>query len=138
MAGSMGLGVGDAGFGTYIKIYKPWFIGREAYIRQEASRDAEVVRFRFNEKGVRMAHYGDPVVDKRGQVIGKVTSCAIDQDGYLLGQAYVKKKFIEAGTPVAIFQGASEKSIRPPDELEVGDRVRIPTSATVLTRFHNR
>lgn len=138
MAGSMGLGVGDAGFTTYVKIYKPWFIGREAYIRQEASRDAEVVRFRFNDKGVRMAHYGDPVVDKRGQVIGKVTSCAIDQDGYLLGQAYVKKKFMGAGTPLAIFQGASEKSIRPPIEVEVGDRVRIPTSATVLTRFHNR
>jgi glycine hydroxymethyltransferase len=138
MAGAMGLGVGDAGFTAYVKIYKPWFIGREAFLRREASREGEVIRYRFNEKGVRMAHYGDPVVDKRGQVIGKVTSCAIDQDGYLLGQAYVEMKYSEVGTSLAIFQGASTKSGKAPSELKVGERVSIPTPATVLTRFHSR
>jgi glycine hydroxymethyltransferase len=138
MAGEMELGAGDAGFGTYIKIYKPWFIGREAFIQQEASREAQVVRFRFNEKGVRMAHYGDPVVDKRGQVIGRVTSCAVDREGFLLGQAHVKLKFATEGTPIAVFQGASDESRVASSAFKLGERVRIPTPATVLSRFPDR
>ena len=39
-----------------MKTYKPWFIGREAFLEGEKTRHGEVVRFRFNEKGVRMAH----------------------------------------------------------------------------------
>ena len=49
------LGVAEAGFGSYVKTYKPWFVGREAYLEREKTRHGEVVRFRFNEKGVRMA-----------------------------------------------------------------------------------
>ncbi|NIM95928.1 MAG: glycine cleavage system aminomethyltransferase GcvT [Anaerolineales bacterium] len=135
MAGEMGLGVGDAGFASYVKVHKPWFIGRKAYLDQESVRKGEVVRFRFNDKGVRMAHYGDPVVDRRGQVIGKVTSCAVDSDGYLLGQAYVMKKFTAEGTPIAIFQSASKKAGKAPSELKAGDRVSVPTPGTVLSRF---
>ena len=138
MAGEMGLGAGDAGFDNYIKIYKPWFIGRGAFIEQEASRDAEVVRFRFNDKGVRMAHYGDPLVDKRREVIGRVTSCAVDQEGYLLGQAHVKLKYKEEGTPIAVFQGASDMVGVETGGLRIGERVSIPTPATVLSRFPER
>ena len=36
--------------------------------------DMELVRFRLNEKGVRMARLGDLVVDRGGQYIGRVTS----------------------------------------------------------------
>ena len=135
LAGEMNLGVGDSGFTNYIKIYKPWFIGRAAYLKQEATRDAEVVRFRFNEKGVRMAHYGDPVVNRRGQVIGKVTSCAVDREGFLLGQAYLKKGFLAEGTPIAVFQSAVKTDQKAPANLQIGERVSIPTPATVLARF---
>jgi glycine hydroxymethyltransferase len=135
LAGELNLGVGDSGFANYIKIYKPWFVGRAAYLKQEASRDAEVVRFRFNDKGVRMAHYGDPVVNRRGQVIGKVTSCAVDREGFLLGQAYLKQGYLEVGTPIAIFQSAAKKDQKAPAILEIGERVSIPTPATVLSRF---
>jgi glycine hydroxymethyltransferase len=135
LAGEMNLGVGDAGFSNYVKVYKPWFIGRAAYLKQEASREAEVARFRFNDKGVRMAHYSDPVVNRRGQVIGKVTSCAVDREGYLLGQAYLKEGYLEEGTPIAIFQSAAKTDQKAPASLEVGERVSIPTPATVLSRF---
>ncbi|HXU81921.1 MAG TPA: hypothetical protein VN914_11030, partial [Polyangia bacterium] len=47
MAGALELGVGDAGFESYVKTHKPWFIGRAAFIQQERQRKAEVVRFRF-------------------------------------------------------------------------------------------
>ena len=135
MAGDLGLGVGQAGFASYVKTYKPWFIGRAGFLKQEASRPGEVVRFRFDEKNVRLAHHGDPVVDGRGRVIGVVTSCAVNQEGYLLGQAYLEKKATAEGTPIAVFQGAAKQAGKAPADLRVGDRAIVPTPATVLSRF---
>jgi glycine hydroxymethyltransferase len=135
MGGRLNLGVGQAGFGKFIKTYKPWFIGRQAYLEQEAHRDGIVVRFRFDEKRTRMAHLGDPVVDDRGKVIGTVTSCAIDSDGSLTGQAYVTKKYAAAGTSFLIYQGSPNKAGKAPADLSLGDRVTLPTRATVISRF---
>ncbi|MBN2500244.1 MAG: glycine cleavage system aminomethyltransferase GcvT [Anaerolineales bacterium] len=135
MGGEMNLSVGDAGFRSYVKTYKPWFIGRDAFLEKEAERNAVVVRFRFNETGVRMAHNGDPVVDKRGRTVGVVTSCAVDRDGYLTGQAYIDLKYADPDTPIFVFQSAAKKADKAPAELEIGDRVSIPTAATVLNRF---
>src|SRR6185436_20636614 len=53
MAGALDLGVGDAGFESYVKTFKPWFVGRRAFIAQEQTRKAEVVRFRFTAKSGR-------------------------------------------------------------------------------------
>lgn len=135
MGGEKNLGVADAGFGAYVKVYKPWFIGRTAFLAHEAARKAEVVRFRFNEKGVRMAHNGDPVLDKRGKVIGYVTSCAVDIDGYLTGQAYLNLSDAEEGTGIFIYQGAPAKAAKAPAELKVGEKSLLPTPATVVSRF---
>jgi glycine hydroxymethyltransferase len=129
------LGVAEAGFGSYVKIYKPWFIGRAAYMARLKAQKAEVVRFTFTEKGVRMAHSGDPVVDKRGKVIGFVTSCAVDQAGALTGQALLDLHYSSEGTSILIYQGASEKANKAAKELLVNDRVILPTPATVVSRF---
>lgn len=134
MAGDMQLTVGQAGFGNYVKTYKPWFIGRSAFLEQEARRDTDVVRFRFNEKNVRMAHYGDPVVDGNGRVVGKVTSCAVDQEGFLLGQALIKSELARHGTPIAIFQGGAPAD-GGGEQVGIGARLTVPTAATVLRRF---
>lgn len=135
MGGEMNFGVADAGFGSYVKTYKPWFIGRDAYLTKEKSRKGIVVRFRFDEKGVRMAHNGDPVLDKRGKVIGVVTSCSADREGYLLGQAYVDLKYAMAGSDIYIFQGAPDRISKSPAEMKVGDRIVLPNAATVIRRF---
>ena len=135
MAGHHGLGVGHAGFASYVKTYKPWFVGREAFLHQEAARQSEVARFRFDEKGVRMAHGGDPVVDRRGRVMGFVTSCAVDRDGYLLGQACLERKAGLEGTPIGVFQGGYKPSTAGPSGPSAGDRLSVPTPATVLPRF---
>ncbi|HEX2980709.1 MAG TPA: hypothetical protein VHO48_10640, partial [Anaerolineaceae bacterium] len=92
-------------------------------------------RFRFPEKGVRMAHHGDPVLDQKGRMIGTVTSCAIDKEGFLTGQAFIELKSAVEGTPIAIFQGAPKTSGKIPAELKAGDRVILPTPAVVLSRF---
>jgi glycine hydroxymethyltransferase len=135
MGGDLNLGVAEAGFGSYVKTYKPWFIGREAYLEREKNRKGVVVRFRFNEKGVRMAHLKDPVLDKRGRMIGVVTSCAVDKEGFLTGQAFVELRSAEEGTPIFIFQGAPKEVAKPPIELKLGDRTVLPTPATVVSRF---
>lgn len=135
MGGQLGLGVAEAGFATYIKTYKPWFIGRDAYLAREAKRKNIVIRFRFSEKGVRMAHLGDPVIDKKGKMIGVVTSCAIDSEGFLTGQALIEEKSNEEGAVLMIYQGAPGNIGKLPNELVVGDRVKLPVMAQIVSRF---
>jgi glycine hydroxymethyltransferase len=138
MAGKLDLGVGDAGFESYVKTHKPWFIGRKDFLEQEKKRKAEVVRFRFNKKAGRMAHYLDPIVDETGRVIGNVTSCSLDTEGYRLGQAYLELKYAAEGTPIFVFQSASDKPDKPRKGLKAGDKISMPEAATVLSRFPKR
>jgi glycine hydroxymethyltransferase len=138
MAGPMGLGVGDAGFESYVKTHKPWFIGRKDFLAQEQKRKGEVARFRFNKKAGRMAHYQDPVVDETGRVVGHVTSCSIDTEGYRLGQAYLELKYTAEGTPIYVFQSASDKPEKPRKGLKAGEKVTLPEAAVVLSRFPKR
>jgi glycine hydroxymethyltransferase len=94
-----------------------------------------VVRFRFPEKGVRMAHNGDPLLDKRGRVIGWVTSCAADMEGTLTGQAYVELKYSAEGTPIFVYQSAPDNAGPAPAEMKLGDKGLLPTEAVVVSRF---
>ena len=135
LVGPLSLGAGEAGFSSYVKTYKPWFIGRSAYIKREQKRSAVVVRFKFMEKGVRLAHLGNPVVDERGKVIGFVSSCAVDRDGMLCGQAYIDAKYAQEDSPIFIFQVDSKESLKSPQALLLGDKTIIPTPAKVISRF---
>lgn len=135
MGGEKNLGVAEGGFGTYVKPRKTWFVGRKAFVEREKARKGVVVRFRFGEKGVRMAHNGDPVIDKRGRVTGYVTSCAVDAEGYLTGQAFVELKNAEEGTPLFIYQSAPKDAGKAPVEMKVGDKALLPTPAVVVSRF---
>jgi glycine hydroxymethyltransferase len=75
------------------------------------------------------------VLDDKGRVVGQVTSCSIDSDGYRLGQAYIELKSAAEGTPIAIFQSASDKAEKPRKSLKLGDKVTLPEPAVVLSRF---
>jgi glycine hydroxymethyltransferase len=139
LAGDFNLNPADAGFGSYVKLWKPFFVGREAFIAHEQQRDRQIVRFRMNEKAVRRPETGDPVLDKRGKVVGTVTSCAIGEEGFLLGQALVPLEMAEADTALAIYQlGGGTRAIRAPGEVKMGTRLPMPDGATVLTRFPQR
>jgi glycine hydroxymethyltransferase len=115
------LGVAEGGFGSYVKPYKPWFIGRDAYVARERLRRGAVIRFTFDDQRVRMAHNGDPVDNANGERIGFVTSCAIDGQRFITGQAYLDKAYAALGTPILIHQG--------------GVMDRPATSAKVVSRF---
>jgi len=121
----------EAGFPGYVKYHKPFFVGRDALLAREEGRTREVIRFRVDEKGVRRPQTGDPVVNKKGQLVGHVTSCSIDAEGYLLGLAIVKKQVNLPGTPIAIFPLGG----KPLAEATAEDRTVLPVEATVLTRF---
>lgn len=133
--GEPDLGVAEAGFGSYVKIFKPWFIGRSAYFEREKSRSSVVVRFRFNDKGIRMAHNGDPVMDKRGRVIGWVTSCAVDREGMLTGLAYIENRNAYEGNEIFIFQGAPDDVGKTPINLVRGDKALLASQASIISRF---
>jgi glycine hydroxymethyltransferase len=139
MAGAHGLNPADAGFGSFVKVYKPFFIGRRAYIEHEETRDIELVRFRMGEKGVRRPESGDPVLDRRGKVVGYVTSCAIDAEGYLLGQAIVPASLSEPGSALYVYQlGGGTRPIKAVDHTDLGSRLPMPDVAVVLSRFPER
>jgi len=135
LRGKMDLGVAEAGFGSYVKTYKPWFIGREAFLEREKTRSGVVMRFHFIEKSIRMAHQGDPVMDHRGKVIGYVTSCAIGSEGFLTGQAYIELKYASEGASIFIYQGSPDEITRTPIELRIGDKSIIPGAGIILSRF---
>jgi len=135
LAGPLGISPIEAGFPGYVKYHKPFFVGRDALLAGEEGRTRAVIRFRVHQKGVRRPHTGDPVVNKKGQLIGQVTSCSIDTAGYLLGLAIVEKRYNVPETPIAIFP-LGGKSLD--EALLRGKRVTLPVEATVLTRFPER
>lgn len=106
-SGNRDLGVAEGGFGSYVKTYKPWFIGRDAFVAREKERKGVVVRFTFDEQRTRMAHNGDPVVNAEGQRIGFVTSCAIDSARFITGQAFVELAYAKEGTVIGVNQGGN-------------------------------
>ena len=146
LAGDLNLNPADAGFGAYVKLYKPFFIGKRAFIEREQRRKAEVSRFRLDGKGARPAHYGDPIVNARGRVVGTVTSCNIDSEGYQSGQALMERDYRKRGTKLAVFAGAgrgragTDPSLKQTNyaELAIGRRTVVPQPLTILTRFPRR
>lgn len=129
LAGPSAFSPADAGFRKFIKSYKPWFIGRDAFLQKEKKRKNEIVRFRFPNKGTRPAHQGDPVADESGKEIGVVTSCSLDKYGTLTGQAHISRKSSKDGTIINIYQHQAGKKI---SEINVE-----PSQAVVLSRFPN-
>jgi glycine hydroxymethyltransferase len=140
LAGPYNISPIEAGFGSYVKFHKPYFIGRKALLEKEATRTMEILRFHMNERGVRMAKLGDLVVDKRGKYIGRVTSCALDSEGFQVGLAYVDRKYNREGTPIGIIPLPHDKvpPTKPVEELALGDKMLLHEEATVLTRFPER
>ena len=120
LAGPLNLAPYHIGFGGYAKAYKPFFVGKTAYLAKAAQAKQKLSRFKFGKKGVRPPKQGTGVLDASGNPIGTVTSCAQDSEGLLLGLAMLNTSFgAKDGTPIYF---ASRPSM-PLDE------------AVVLTRF---
>ena len=136
LAGHYSISPAEAGFPGYVKFHKPFFIGREALLQGDRNRQRELVRWRMDQKGVRRPGTGSPVANRLGQVIGWVTSCSIDSNGYLLGLAIVDRRYAREETGLSIFV-LPEKPLpeKQKPDLAPGDKVLLPVPATVLRRF---
>jgi len=137
LAGPFGVSPTGAGFGSYVKLHKPYFVGRTAHMAEDMSRTMEVARFRMNERGVRMPKTGDPLVNRKGRAIGWVTSAAVDVDGRILGLAYIEGRYHRQGDQVGIFSLPARPVMEPDNkaDLQPGDQIQIPDAATILLRF---
>lgn len=139
LAGPLGLDPDSACFGMYVKLWKPFFVGREGYIQAYENHDLTIVRFQMDDKAVRRPEQGDPILDKRGKVIGWVTSCAIGEDGYLVGLAAVPMEYRFLRTKLSIYQtGGGSRELKLPKALKLGAKMPAPDTATVLSRFPSR
>jgi glycine hydroxymethyltransferase len=113
-----------------VKTYKTC-LSVEAYLNAESRQGKPSASGSMRK--VRMAHNSDQW--PTSGVIGWVTSCAVDSEGFLTGQAYLDLKNSEEGSQIFIFQSASDKAGKVPADFVVGDRATIPTPATVISRF---
>jgi glycine hydroxymethyltransferase len=136
LAGPLDLRPDDAGFAGYVKLHKAFFIGRQAYIEHVAQNEMALVRFRIDERGVRVPKPEDVVTDDHGRVVGQVTSCAMDTEGRLTGLAHIDRRQRKRGTLLNILNHPKrEVWAKPYENLALGDRLVVPTRATVVRRF---
>ena len=136
LAGPLDLNPADAGFAPYVKLYKPFFVGKAAYLAHELKRQARLVRFRFDEEHAPMPHQEDVVVSQKGRVVGAVTSCSIDSDGRLVGLAYVQQQYAGRGARLGVFRvGDRDWTSKPLADLKTGDRLQLHDDITVIRRF---
>lgn len=139
LAGPLDLNPADAGFDPYVKLYKPFFVGKAAYVAHEQKRQARLIRFELEEERVRMPRQGDVVVNRKGRVVGAVTSASVDSEGRLVGLAYVQKQVSTRGARLGVFQlDARTWADKPLGELKAGDRVQLHDSIKVISRFLNK
>jgi glycine hydroxymethyltransferase len=140
LEGHFGISPAGARFAGYVKLHKPYFIGRSAYMRTEQTRTMEVTRFRMNDRGVRMPKTGDPVVNKKGQAIGWITSAAVDVDGIILGLAYVQSRYAKPGDEIGVFNVPAKPVVEKTNKADLtpGDKVSLPDAATLLPRFPDK
>ncbi len=139
LAGPLNLNPSDAGFPPYVKLYKPFFIGKGAYMAHEAARNARLVRFQLDEEHAPLLNQGDVIVNRRGRVVGQVTSCSINSEGRLVGLGFVQEPNHERDTRLGVYRtGKKTWETDPLESLKFGDQIQLPEDITVITRFLNK
>jgi len=137
LAGPYAMNPFEAGFGSYVKLHKPFFIGRAQCIADYVERRRSLIRFEI-EAGARRVQAGAAVLDRAGTVIGHVTSCVSLSD-VQVGLALVNQLATEPGTTLALINPPrGQQTATLSEELQLGDRMTLPIAGTVLPRFRAR
>ena len=135
LAGELGLNPADAGFGSFVKLYKPFFVGKRAFIKSEGARKHQVSRFALDARGGRPAQQGDPVVNARGRVVGTVTSCAADAQGNQVGLALMDSGSRKVGTRLEVYAGSARTRGIDASRTSIGTRLPVPQPLTIQPAF---
>jgi glycine hydroxymethyltransferase len=128
----------EAGYGSFVKNAKPFYVGRRAMVRASLDRARAVARFRVTGRGPRMVRPGHIVVEgRKGRFAGIVTSCTLVGESEV-GMAIVGSAHAQPGTPLGIF-AYTPKDGKPAakgfNELAEGDWLPVSKSAVVVRRF---
>ena len=134
LAGGHNVNPFEAGFGAYVKLHKPFFIGRERCVTMYTKQSREIVRFEVTQFGSRPVRGGAAVIDKNGSYLGRVTSC-VSLGETQVGLALLDKRGLHAGTSIALLNPPRVDTGKPVSDLQVGDRIAVAVDATVVTRF---
>lgn len=125
----------EAGYASFTKFHKPFFIGRRKMIEQFEKEERAVVRFKILEWGKNL-NPGDPVVDAKGQYRGRITSSTV-VNNVQIGMALVDAKVKAKGTELKFFP-LSHKTYEPEvakDKMGAKDKVLLPLNGEILSRF---
>lgn len=137
LAGAMDIDPIEAGYGAFVKFNKPFFIGKKALLAKHKNSSSQIVRFEIEGTGIRAVRPGAIVVNRQGQVIGKVTSCTFTSNKQV-GMAYVDKSCSTIGTQLGIInqpQGKRAAQAKAISDYKIGDTIPVPETATVVSRF---
>ena len=135
LAGPHNINPFEAGFAPYVKLHKPYFIGRSYCVTALCDQKREVVRFGVEEAGTRPIHAGAAVIDRNGVYLGRVTSC-VSLGESQAGLALLDKLGVIPGTPITILNPPrQDEAGKPSADLSKGDRVAVPIPGTIILRF---
>jgi len=137
LAGPLDITQTEAGFGGYVKYHKPFFVGRAPYKAYSDGSKRKMIRFQIDERGaraVRGGEHGEPILNRRGRVIGYVTSCVLVGDRQI-GLALVDERYTEVGTDLLVYPEARRVVGKVPDAFQLGDSIALPVRATAVSRF---
>ncbi|MBW2263874.1 MAG: hypothetical protein JRG91_18090, partial [Deltaproteobacteria bacterium] len=128
----------EAGYGSFVKLHKPFFVGRRAMVEAATKRDREIVRFVVSGRGPRLIRPGHVVVDgRKGRYAGVVTSCTL-AGSREVGLALVRRNLSMEDTPLQVFP--YKRKDKMPDKVDLHDMggqdwIPISRAARVLSRF---
>jgi glycine cleavage system T protein len=92
LAGENDIDPVEAGYGSFVRFHKPFFIGRKPLFKRHLDCKRAVVRFQMLSKGIRAIRPGHPVYNLDGEDIGLVTSCTL-VEGVQVGMALIDSKY---------------------------------------------
>lgn len=121
----------EAGYGSFVKFHKPFFIGRGGQFKRFLDWNRSIVRFRMVSKGIRAIRLGYPVFSLKGNKIGSVTSCVL-VEGLQHGLALIDKKYSEEGEKINISLVSLERAKETKGDKEKGKDYE---EAEILPRF---
>ena len=135
LAGPLGINPLEAGYAPFVRLHKPFFVGRDAMLDAYHNRRRRIIRFQARETGGKPIRPPAPVVEsRRGECIGTVTSC-VSVDKYQIGLALVDRKKVRVGDHLLIYPGQGKLAGKAPTDLEPGERTGLPIEVQVLRRF---
>lgn len=138
LAGPFGISPFEAGYGWAVKLEKDFFIGKTAMQRKAKTYDMKVARIKLpGEKGIRPVRQNDGVLNKTGECIGWVLSCANAGENQV-ALVYVNKVSATENDPVGIYYLARSRNQIQQGRLQSvqkGQNLQPDITGTIVSRF---